>query len=72
MNKAELEKLSNTELEQVYFRTFPMSTWTMPREVMISVLVGKGCDCTPVEVNGEAIHDLTCSLFDGMPLAAKV
>lgn len=26
------------------------------------------CDCKPTNVNGEEIHDLTCSLFDGLPL----
>lgn len=26
------------------------------------------CDCTVITVNGESIHELTCSLFDGKPL----
>ncbi len=26
------------------------------------------CDCTPTLVNGEAIHDLTCGKFDGVPM----
>jgi len=26
------------------------------------------CDCSPVQVHGESIHSLTCSLFDGLPM----
>lgn len=26
------------------------------------------CDCKTVEVKGEMIHEMTCSLFDGLPL----
>ncbi len=28
----------------------------------------KPCDCSPVKVSGEAIHSLTCAMFDGLPL----
>lgn len=26
------------------------------------------CDCTPTKVHGEDIHDLTCSMFEGLPI----
>ena len=33
--------------------------------------IAPSCDCQPVQVAGESIHDLTCGLFDGLPIAAR-
>ncbi len=32
----------------------------------------KTCNCATVVVNGETIHEITCSLFANMPLARPV
>ena len=42
----ELETLSDVELKNLYSKTFPMSTWEMPRDVMVSVLRNKTDRCT--------------------------